>query len=82
VLGFRRGSLFAVAVLYGAESDWVRNLVAAGGGVVVRGGRRYALEDVRLVEAGDPALATFPEAVRLLGRVSGVLLIGRLGPPA
>jgi deazaflavin-dependent oxidoreductase (nitroreductase family) len=78
VLAYRRGSWFAVAVLYGVDSDWVRNLLAAGGGVVVRGGRRYALQGPHLVFADDPALPSFP----LLGRVSGVLLVGRLGPPA
>src|SRR5947209_20590637 len=49
VNGYRRGSVFAVVVLYGADSDWVRNLVAAGGGGLVRGGRRYSFHDPRIV---------------------------------
>jgi deazaflavin-dependent oxidoreductase (nitroreductase family) len=80
VNGYRRGSVFAVVVLYGADSDWVRNLVAAGGGGVVRGGRRYALHDPRIVRvpSSDPLLARVSPVARLLGRVSGVLLVGEL----
>ncbi len=48
VLAVRRGQHIAVRVLYGVESDWVRNLLAAGGGFVVRGGHTYPLSEVRL----------------------------------
>jgi deazaflavin-dependent oxidoreductase (nitroreductase family) len=84
VNGYRRGSVFAVVVLYGADSDWVRNLLAAGGGVVVRGGRRYSLSGCRLVDvgSGDAVLSEVSPVARLLGRVSGVLLVGELGPAA
>lgn len=37
-----------VRVIYGAESDWVRNLLAAGGGAIVRRGRTFKLEQPRL----------------------------------
>jgi hypothetical protein len=56
----RRGKL-RVAVLYGEESDWVRNLLSAGGGQVVRGGRTYELINPHLAgrllvaDLGDPA---------------------------
>ena len=42
VLAFRRGRTLIVALLYGEESDWLRNL-RAGGGRVVRAGRTYEL---------------------------------------
>lgn len=58
VMAVRRGDELAVHALYGAQSDWVRNLLAAGGGQVVRGGRTYPLTDVRL----DPG-------PRLVGRL-------------
>ncbi len=59
VLAVKRGDTVAVAVLYGEESDWVRNLLAAGGGQLVRAGRTYELAAPRLVHAGgrDPAVA-------------------------
>jgi deazaflavin-dependent oxidoreductase (nitroreductase family) len=83
VNGYRRGSVFAVVVLYGADSDWVRNLLAAGGGFVVRSGRRYSLRDPRLVRvsSSDPVVARVSPVARLLGRVSGVLLVGELREP-
>jgi deazaflavin-dependent oxidoreductase (nitroreductase family) len=50
VLAVRRGEELWVHLFYGAGSDWVRNLLAAGGGSVVRGGRTYRLSDVRVVD--------------------------------
>ncbi len=75
VLGFRRGRTFAVAVLYGERSDWVRN-VLVGGGQVVRGGRTYQLLGPRLA-----TIAEAPPAARALARVSGQVLIAELGEP-
>jgi deazaflavin-dependent oxidoreductase (nitroreductase family) len=78
VNAFRRGDAVAVVVLYGAGSDWVRNLVAAGEGQIVRGGRTYALLEPRLIgvsEAG-PEVAG---AARIVARASGRLLVARLG---
>jgi hypothetical protein len=48
VVALRRGGELRVAVLYGEQSDWVRNLLAARGGQVVRGGRTYELIDPHL----------------------------------
>jgi deazaflavin-dependent oxidoreductase (nitroreductase family) len=73
VVAFRRGSRFEVAVLYGERSDWVRNLLAAGGGEVVRGGRTYPLREPRVVDAGEAAVAG------RIGRFSGRVLVGELG---
>jgi deazaflavin-dependent oxidoreductase (nitroreductase family) len=80
VMAFISGRMLAVPVLYGERSDWVRNLLAAGGGEVVRGGRTFPLTDVRLLDAeqNDSELSA---GARLTGRVSGRLLVGRLGPP-
>src|SRR5207302_4707658 len=47
VNAYKRGRTLAVVVLYGEESDWVRN-VLAGGGQVVRRGRTYELVDPHL----------------------------------
>jgi deazaflavin-dependent oxidoreductase (nitroreductase family) len=49
VLAFRRDRLLIVALLYGEESDWLRNL-AAGPGRAVRGGRTYELSAPRVVD--------------------------------
>jgi deazaflavin-dependent oxidoreductase (nitroreductase family) len=77
VNAYKRGRTLAVAVLYGEESDWVRN-VLAGGGQVVRAGRTYELVDPRVV-APDEADGVSAVA-RGLGRLSGKLLVAELGP--
>jgi deazaflavin-dependent oxidoreductase (nitroreductase family) len=42
LLAFRRDRTLIIALLYGEESDWLRNL-RAGGGRIVRVGRTYEL---------------------------------------
>lgn len=48
VLARRVGRELHVHALYGPQSDWVQNLLAAGAGQVVRGGRTYPLGDIEL----------------------------------
>lgn len=72
------GDTLYVAVLYGTGSDWVRNLQAAGGGQLRRAGRRYELTEPELRSAaGAPGMAG-----RLLGRVSGHVLVATVTPAA
>jgi hypothetical protein len=52
-----------VALFYGADRDWVRNVLAAGGCTIQRGGRRVELADPRLLDAGD-GRALVPLALR------------------
>lgn len=62
---------FAVALTYGAETDWVRNVLAGGGGHVVYRGQR--IEVTRpTIEAGPNALAAWPAVARLVLRRLGV----------
>lgn len=51
VMALLRGGQLKICVLYGTESDWVQNLLAAGGGEVVRCGRTYRFTEPR-VEGG------------------------------
>lgn len=48
VMGRLQAGQLRVPVLYGTGSDWVRNLLAAGEGQVVRAGRTYPLTDIHL----------------------------------
>jgi deazaflavin-dependent oxidoreductase (nitroreductase family) len=76
VNAYRRGRTLAVVVLYGEQSDWVRN-VLAGGGQLVRAGRTHELVNPRLV---DPRHADdAPALARVLGQVTGKLLLAELG---
>jgi deazaflavin-dependent oxidoreductase (nitroreductase family) len=76
VNAYRRGSTLAIVVLYGAQSDWVRN-VLAGGGQVVRAGRTYELLEPRLV---DPRAQPVPRLARPLGRLTHAVMLARLSP--
>lgn len=51
VMGFVSGQEFAVPLLYGEQSDWARNLIAADGGILERKGRKYALVAPRVVDS-------------------------------
>src|SRR5262249_14913415 len=55
LFAFRRGRILVIALLYGEESEWLRNL-RAGGGHVIRGGRTFVVgapEVVASREAGS-----------------------------
>ena len=77
VISARAGDDLYVAVLYGEGSDWVRNLIEAGGGQVERAGHTYDLVAPEVRDADDaPGMAG-----RLLGRVSGRVLRAELREP-
>jgi deazaflavin-dependent oxidoreductase (nitroreductase family) len=56
---------FAVLLTYGRERDWVKNLLAAGGGQVVWRGRRVTVR--------EPTIFSGPEGWALLPRPVGAL---------
>jgi deazaflavin-dependent oxidoreductase (nitroreductase family) len=68
---------FVVALFYGADRDWVRNVLAAGGGTIQRGGRRVELADPRLLDADD-AMALVPLVLRPALRLLHVRQVLRL----
>ncbi|MFH5822687.1 nitroreductase family deazaflavin-dependent oxidoreductase [Georgenia sp. AZ-5] len=67
---FRDGARYRIALTYGRETDWVRNVLAAGGCIVVVRGRRVELCAPRLVR--DPTRAWAPPVVRQLLGVARV----------
>jgi deazaflavin-dependent oxidoreductase (nitroreductase family) len=48
VMAFGSGDVLHVVLLYGARTQWIRNL-EAGGGSIVRAGRRRAITGTRVV---------------------------------
>lgn len=72
VFAFRSGEHLAIVPLYGEDSDWLRNLLAAGSGVVVRSGRRGPYTELRVVRPDDGDVTGF--ARRLAGTKRKVLL--------
>jgi deazaflavin-dependent oxidoreductase (nitroreductase family) len=58
VAAFVRGSTMTIALPYGDDADWVKNLLVAGGGELVRLGRSRALVNPRLADRGSAGLAS------------------------
>jgi deazaflavin-dependent oxidoreductase (nitroreductase family) len=66
---------FLVSLPYGAERDWVRNVLAAGRCTLQRGGRRFELVDPRLLDAAGAA-PLLPAALRpALRAVPGIRFV-------
>jgi deazaflavin-dependent oxidoreductase (nitroreductase family) len=71
IMAFRTGGGFLIALTYGPETEWVRNIFASGGCALIYGGEEIAL--------AEPALGTiaaywhaFPGPVRFVLRVMRV----------
>jgi hypothetical protein len=69
-----------VALLYGEESDWLRNL-RAGGGHVVRAGRTFAVSPPEVVDTSgaDLLLARLSPPGRAYCRLAEKLAVLELG---
>jgi deazaflavin-dependent oxidoreductase (nitroreductase family) len=65
VLAFKSGEGYVVALTYGRDVDWVRNLLSAGSGEVERGGLRVPVSSFRVASYVDKG-GLFPLWVRLL----------------
>ncbi|HKW16648.1 MAG TPA: nitroreductase family deazaflavin-dependent oxidoreductase [Terriglobales bacterium] len=66
---FARPDGFLIALTYGPEAEWVRNVLAAGGCSLVTCGREYRL--TRPVVEHDRARRQFPFVVRMILGVIG-----------
>lgn len=62
VNAFRGGDGYRIALTYGADSDWVRNVMDAGGCEIESRRRRIALTHPRIVR--DPSRRWAPPVVR------------------
>jgi deazaflavin-dependent oxidoreductase (nitroreductase family) len=59
---FRAPGGFRIALTYGADAEWVRNVLAAGGAVLHTRGRRFAVDGPRLEH--DERRRAMPVVVR------------------
>jgi deazaflavin-dependent oxidoreductase (nitroreductase family) len=59
---FRDGERYVIALTYGAESEWVKNAMAAGGCALRTRGRTVQLTDPRIVT--DSGTSLMPAAIR------------------
>src|SRR4051812_42359691 len=67
---FRTGDRYVIALTYGADSQWVRNVLAAGAAEVETRGRRLRLVDPEVVH--DPRRSLVPRPVRAVLGLIGV----------
>jgi deazaflavin-dependent oxidoreductase (nitroreductase family) len=67
---FRSGERYLISLPYGADSDWVRNVLAAGGCDLVAGRRRVHLVAPSVFV--DPAPADLPAFIRIVQRRLGI----------
>jgi deazaflavin-dependent oxidoreductase (nitroreductase family) len=75
---FRRGDTATIALTYGPETEWVKNVLAAGGCELRTRGKTLRLTEPRLVH--DERRRGMPGVVRVALRVMGVadFLVGRV----
>jgi deazaflavin-dependent oxidoreductase (nitroreductase family) len=74
---FRREDRFVIALTYGTKTDWVENVLAAGGCDLVTRGRRYRLADPELFT--DESRGEAPAIARPILRAIGVADFMHLG---
>jgi deazaflavin-dependent oxidoreductase (nitroreductase family) len=70
VLLFRRGDRYIIALTYGPETDWVRNVLAAGECDLETRGRTFHLTNPRLIH--DPQRRAMPPIVRQVLAIGNV----------
>ncbi|MGI5221544.1 nitroreductase family deazaflavin-dependent oxidoreductase [Nocardia sp. CA-290969] len=77
VMVFIESGVLAVPLNYGPESDWVRNIRAAGSAGVVHRRKQYRLTDPRVLPADSPDL---PLSARTAGIPGRSVFLGDLEP--
>ena len=71
VLAFVRGQRVTVALTYGADVDWLKNVRAANGCRLIRRGREREATNPRML-ATSAGMARMPAPIRLVLRLSNV----------
>lgn len=71
ICAFKRPEGWIIALTYGAEVDWVENVMAAGGCRLKARGKRYALARPRVVR-GAAWRRVLPPVVRTILALNGV----------
>jgi deazaflavin-dependent oxidoreductase (nitroreductase family) len=66
---FRAPNGFVIALTYSSQSEWVKNVLAAGGCELKTRGKKYHLSSPEVVR--DPTRRRFPIPVRIVLRIVG-----------
>jgi deazaflavin-dependent oxidoreductase (nitroreductase family) len=70
IMVWHLGEGFVIALTYGSNVDWYRNVVSAGGGTLLWHGKTYTIGKPESIDA-KTALTAFPAFFRLILRRSG-----------
>lgn len=84
IMAFPSTNGFVIALTYGQDVDWLRNIRAQGGCTIEYRGQHHALT-APLIVRGDPSSVELPRPVRFalrLLRVNDFLTMDRASPPA
>lgn len=81
VAAFRLDDGYAIALFYGADRDWVRNVLAAGACTLERGRRQVQATDPEVL-SGSGAMVLVPAPVRMVLRMLRVTEVLRLSTAA
>lgn len=79
LMAFPAADGLVIALTYGATTDWVRNVLAAGGARVARAGRTPSYDSPRIVP-GEAGMRLLPAVIRVALRLMHVdefLLLSR-----
>jgi deazaflavin-dependent oxidoreductase (nitroreductase family) len=71
VSAYPLGDGFVIPVLYGTQSQWVRNIMAAGRFTLRTKGRDYQLERPEIIPPAQ-AMAAYPALLRRIMRSQGI----------
>ena len=77
---FRSGERFVIALTYGRDTDWVRNVMASGSCIVLTRASTIRLHDPRIVT--DPRAMLGPSPIRPILRMANVNQFMELWPDA
>ena len=77
VMAFRVDDGYVISLLYGADRDWLRNVLAAGSCTLERGGRHIELTDPRILTRSE-GMALLPAPMRVALRPLRVTRVLRL----
>src|SRR5215218_8690634 len=70
IMAFPAGEELTFALTYGTEVDWVKNVLAEGGGLVEYRSRTFRLAEPRLVHGSPPE--AIPRVIQSMLRLLGV----------
>ena len=79
-LAFRADDGYVIALFYGSDRDWVRNVLAAGSCTLERGGRQVELTAPRMLDISD-GVTLVPAPMRPALRLLRVTRVLRLSAP-